>query len=128
MHDLDPVFQSFSRSSKIASVLKRLGYARPLPVQSMYIFKVCTYHVFCVNYRVPVVAIEDHRMGVCKYALVHVQDYPCVFFRLHMCAGGNLQQPGIGSLQSLKLVDENCRTYIYGFCIISCGLSIGFCA
>ena len=40
MHDVDPVFRAFSRSEKIKDVLRSLGYQRPLPVQSMYIFKV----------------------------------------------------------------------------------------
>ena len=39
MHDLDPVFREFSRSPKMASLLESLGYRRPTPVQSMYIFK-----------------------------------------------------------------------------------------
>jgi len=39
MHDIDPVFRAFSRSGKIQDLLKSLGYVRPLPVQSMYIFK-----------------------------------------------------------------------------------------
>eukprot|EP00877_Chromochloris_zofingiensis_P007458 jgi/Chrzof1/2966/Cz12g06100.t1 len=39
MHDIDPVFRAFSRSPKISAILKSLGYRRPLPVQSMYIFK-----------------------------------------------------------------------------------------
>jgi hypothetical protein len=39
LHDLDPVFRAFSRSPKVAGVLASLGYVRPLPVQSMYIFK-----------------------------------------------------------------------------------------
>lgn len=39
LHDLDPVFRQFSRSPKVAAVLRSLGYQRPLPVQSMYIFK-----------------------------------------------------------------------------------------
>ncbi|KAK9814685.1 hypothetical protein WJX72_009793 [[Myrmecia] bisecta] len=39
MHDLDPVFREFSRSSKISELMRDLGYRRPLPVQSMYIFK-----------------------------------------------------------------------------------------
>jgi hypothetical protein len=40
LHDLDPVFRKFSRSDKVAGVLASLGYKRPMPVQSMYIFKV----------------------------------------------------------------------------------------
>ena len=41
LHDLDPVFRSFSRSPKVAALVRQLlGYRRPLPVQSMYIFKV----------------------------------------------------------------------------------------
>lgn len=39
LHDLDPVFREFSRSQAVANVLRSLGYQRPLPVQSMYIFK-----------------------------------------------------------------------------------------
>eukprot|EP00243_Klebsormidium_subtile_P004073 TRINITY_DN17848_c0_g1_i1.p1 TRINITY_DN17848_c0_g1~~TRINITY_DN17848_c0_g1_i1.p1 ORF type:complete len:290 (-),score=42.38 TRINITY_DN17848_c0_g1_i1:330-1199(-) len=39
LHDLDPAFRSFSRSEKVAAVMASLGYKRPLPVQSMYIFK-----------------------------------------------------------------------------------------
>lgn len=39
LHDLDPVFRSFSRSEAVANVVRSLGYKRPLPVQSMYIFK-----------------------------------------------------------------------------------------
>ncbi|KAG2447298.1 hypothetical protein HYH02_007628 [Chlamydomonas schloesseri] len=39
LHDLDPVFRQFSRSPAVCNVLRSLGYARPLPVQSMYIFK-----------------------------------------------------------------------------------------
>jgi hypothetical protein len=40
LHDLDPAFRSFSRSEEVAAVMASLGYKRPLPVQSMYIFKV----------------------------------------------------------------------------------------
>ena len=40
LHDLDPEFRSFSRSEKVAAVLQSLNIRRPLPVQSMYIFKV----------------------------------------------------------------------------------------
>eukprot|EP00242_Pyramimonas_sp_CCMP2087_P016832 CAMPEP_0198212248 /NCGR_PEP_ID=MMETSP1445-20131203/25607_1 /TAXON_ID=36898 /ORGANISM="Pyramimonas sp., Strain CCMP2087" /LENGTH=296 /DNA_ID=CAMNT_0043886657 /DNA_START=350 /DNA_END=1240 /DNA_ORIENTATION=+ len=39
MHDVDPVFATFSRSKKLAEVAKSLGYIAPTPVQSMYIFK-----------------------------------------------------------------------------------------
>ncbi len=39
LHDLDPVFRSFSRTPALASLAERLGYRRPLLVQSMYIFK-----------------------------------------------------------------------------------------
>lgn len=38
-HDLIPEFKNWSRSDKVASVLRDLGYVRPLPVQSMFIFK-----------------------------------------------------------------------------------------
>ncbi len=40
MHDTDPVFRKWSRSAQAAELLEDLGYKRPLPVQSMYIFKV----------------------------------------------------------------------------------------
>ena len=39
MHDLDPVFDAFSRTSKLANAAASLGYSTPLIVQSMYIFK-----------------------------------------------------------------------------------------
>uniref|UniRef100_A0A7R9VMC8 Uncharacterized protein n=1 Tax=Chlamydomonas euryale TaxID=1486919 RepID=A0A7R9VMC8_9CHLO len=39
MHDVDPAFRAFSRSPKVAAVMRSLGYAAPTPVQSMYIFK-----------------------------------------------------------------------------------------
>jgi phytanoyl-CoA hydroxylase len=39
LHDLDPVFESFSRTPELKSLAGSLGYARPLLVQSMYIFK-----------------------------------------------------------------------------------------
>ncbi|KAK9831483.1 hypothetical protein WJX81_000800 [Elliptochloris bilobata] len=40
LHDLDPVFREFSRSPRVAAlVCQLLGFRRPLPVQSMYIFK-----------------------------------------------------------------------------------------
>lgn len=39
LHDLDPVFEKFSRADALKSLVKSLGYRRPLLVQSMYIFK-----------------------------------------------------------------------------------------
>lgn len=39
MHDLDPVFDSFSRDARLAALAGDLGLARPLLWQSMYIFK-----------------------------------------------------------------------------------------
>jgi hypothetical protein len=40
LHDLDPIFSSFSRSDKMKTLLTRsLGMLAPTPVQSMYIFK-----------------------------------------------------------------------------------------
>ena len=39
MHDLDPVFNAFSRTADMASVAASLGMLDPLLVQSMYIFK-----------------------------------------------------------------------------------------
>ena len=39
MHDLDPEFDRFSRDPRIAGVVADLGIARPLLLQSMYIFK-----------------------------------------------------------------------------------------
>jgi phytanoyl-CoA hydroxylase len=39
MHDLDPVFDSFSRTVDIANVVHSLGYEDPVILQSMYIFK-----------------------------------------------------------------------------------------
>ncbi|HEX8687400.1 MAG TPA: phytanoyl-CoA dioxygenase family protein, partial [Pyrinomonadaceae bacterium] len=39
LHDLDPVFDDFSRTPALAAVVGSLGYRSPLLVQSMYIFK-----------------------------------------------------------------------------------------
>lgn len=39
LHDRDPPFRAFSRSPRISALLRSLGYAKPLPVQSMYIVK-----------------------------------------------------------------------------------------
>ncbi|HKN83155.1 MAG TPA: phytanoyl-CoA dioxygenase family protein [Pyrinomonadaceae bacterium] len=39
LHDLDPVFNEFSRSQKIKELAKALGIENPLFLQSMYIFK-----------------------------------------------------------------------------------------
>ena len=39
MHDLDPVFDTFSRTSELAEVAKSIGFRDPRIVQSMYIFK-----------------------------------------------------------------------------------------
>lgn len=39
MHDLDPVFSAFSRSTKLRSVVACLGYDDPVLLQSMYILK-----------------------------------------------------------------------------------------
>lgn len=43
LHDVDPVFRKFSRSEKLTGLVASLGYRKPLPVQSMYIFKVSVY-------------------------------------------------------------------------------------
>jgi phytanoyl-CoA hydroxylase len=39
MHDLDPVFDSFSRTPELAAVAADIGMRDPLLLQSMYIFK-----------------------------------------------------------------------------------------
>lgn len=40
LHDVDPVFRAFLRQNpSFSAVLRSLGFKRPLPVQSMYIFK-----------------------------------------------------------------------------------------
>jgi phytanoyl-CoA hydroxylase len=39
LHDVDPVFREFSRSPRMQALYRSLGFKRPLPVQSMYIFK-----------------------------------------------------------------------------------------
>mgnify|MGYP001086998093 CR=1 FL=1 len=39
MHDLDPVFDAFSRSPALAAVARDAGLVEPLLLQSMYIFK-----------------------------------------------------------------------------------------
>jgi hypothetical protein len=39
LHDLDDVFREFSRSDTMKQLYKALGFRKPVPVQSMYIFK-----------------------------------------------------------------------------------------
>jgi phytanoyl-CoA hydroxylase len=39
MHDVDPVFERFSRTPELAALATELGVKRPLLLQSMYIFK-----------------------------------------------------------------------------------------
>ena len=39
LHDLDPVFEGFSRTADIAELVSSLGFERPLLLQSMYVFK-----------------------------------------------------------------------------------------
>ena len=39
MHDLDPVFDAFSRTPKLASLARSVGIGDPAIIQSMYIFK-----------------------------------------------------------------------------------------
>jgi phytanoyl-CoA hydroxylase len=39
LHDLDPTFDQFSRDPKIAELARIIGFASPLLLQSMYIFK-----------------------------------------------------------------------------------------
>ena len=39
MHDLDPVFDAFSRTPALANVARSIGFRDPLILQSMYIFK-----------------------------------------------------------------------------------------
>jgi phytanoyl-CoA hydroxylase len=39
LHDLDPVFAAFSRTPALAALVRDLGVAKPLLLQSMYIFK-----------------------------------------------------------------------------------------
>jgi phytanoyl-CoA hydroxylase len=39
MHDLDPVFDAFSRTPELAGAVDSLGYQDPVILQSMYIFK-----------------------------------------------------------------------------------------
>ena len=39
MHDLDPVFDRFSRTPDLAEAVKRIGFGDPAILQSMYIFK-----------------------------------------------------------------------------------------
>uniref|UniRef100_A0A803NIJ6 Phytanoyl-CoA dioxygenase n=1 Tax=Cannabis sativa TaxID=3483 RepID=A0A803NIJ6_CANSA len=39
LHEIDPVFKSFSNSEKVCSLFCSLGYEKPIIIQSMYIFK-----------------------------------------------------------------------------------------
>ena len=39
MHDLDPVFDRFSRTPELTEAVRRIGFVEPAVLQSMYIFK-----------------------------------------------------------------------------------------
>jgi phytanoyl-CoA hydroxylase len=39
LHDLDPIFEDFSRNDKVRTIVDDLGIKQPLLLQSMYIFK-----------------------------------------------------------------------------------------
>jgi phytanoyl-CoA hydroxylase len=39
LHDLDPVFNRFSRTPRLDALVSDLGFKRPLLIQSMYVFK-----------------------------------------------------------------------------------------
>lgn len=39
LHDLDPVFERFSRAPEVAGLARELAFVQPLLLQSMYIFK-----------------------------------------------------------------------------------------
>jgi phytanoyl-CoA hydroxylase len=39
LHDLDAVFNRFSRTPEVAALVSDLGFAQPLLIQSMYVFK-----------------------------------------------------------------------------------------
>jgi phytanoyl-CoA hydroxylase len=39
LHDLDAVFNRFSRTKELAALVNSLGFTRPLLIQSMYVFK-----------------------------------------------------------------------------------------
>jgi phytanoyl-CoA hydroxylase len=39
MHDLDPVFERFSYTPVLQSLLSRLGFEKPILIYSMFIFK-----------------------------------------------------------------------------------------
>jgi phytanoyl-CoA hydroxylase len=39
LHDLDPIFNRFSRTKELAALASDLGFTQPLLIQSMYVFK-----------------------------------------------------------------------------------------
>ena len=39
MHDLDPIFENFSRTSQLAEIARDIGFKDPKILQSMFIFK-----------------------------------------------------------------------------------------
>lgn len=64
LHDLDPVFRKFTRSSKMTELLLELGLVKPLPVQSMYIFKVCPDSIGLSSSSLPSAATCSHHMNM----------------------------------------------------------------
>ncbi|HYD08476.1 MAG TPA: phytanoyl-CoA dioxygenase family protein, partial [Acidimicrobiales bacterium] len=90
MHDLDPVFSSFSRTPEVAAVASAIGFASPGLLQSMYIVKAPhvggevtshTDHTFLWTEPASVVgfwfAIEDATLeNGCMWALPGGQEIP----------------------------------------------------
>lgn len=60
LHDVDAVFKAWARSEKFASVLRSLGYQRPLPVQaSVRPLHALTFsHGYCIFRRAAVCSIQ----------------------------------------------------------------------
>ena len=65
MHDLDPVFDAFSRTPELAALVDSLGFEEPGIIQSMYIFKPPRIggEVICHH-------VHLHRTGVLRRLLV----------------------------------------------------------
>lgn len=49
LHEIEPAFKKFSSSEKTSSLMRSLGYKRPVIMQSMYIFKVHFLGLLCVQ-------------------------------------------------------------------------------
>lgn len=73
LHELDPMFNTFSCSEKVCGLLQSLGYRKPVIIQSMYIFKVQYFLLGSATLGTYWCKI----MGTVKYCWLHTAETGC---------------------------------------------------